>query len=175
MRETYQQHWKCIGLFQARPPQLQRNSQPAQPANSKINLQHQYPCAASTHPMVIDYKGTTLLWNVVETLPLLKCPKIKQYKHPRLSNPNLPDRIKLSNYPSWLSNTITDITNIQRIQSVGKQIQLNDSSSNITWAWNPREQTLQIFAQMFLDKDDISIKCLYSKIQKQRQKYKLIL
>ena len=118
MRETYQQHWKCIGLFQARPPQLWRNSQPEQPANSKINLQHQYPCAASTHPMVIDYKGTTLLWNVVETLPLLRCSKIKQYKHPRLSNPNLPDRIKLSNYPSWLSNTITDITNIQRIQSV---------------------------------------------------------
>ena len=26
---------------------------------------------ARTHPMVIDYKSTALLWNVVKTLPLL--------------------------------------------------------------------------------------------------------
>ena len=44
---TYQQHWKCIGLFQARPPRLWHNSQPAQPAGEKFirqiwfDLQHQ--------------------------------------------------------------------------------------------------------------------------------------
>ena len=39
---------------------------------------------------------------------------------------------------------------------------LQDSSLSVivvidnTWAWNTREYTLQIFAQMFLNKDDIS-------------------